>query len=152
MVLHQPLIDRIDGRRRPVFTDREVSRPNTLTRVPTVVTSRADHVQVSHVSLWSVLRAASVFWVAAAAAIFGFLLVAWMIASATGAISSLEALVADMLGADEVSIRAAHVLGTAGLVAVLFAALATIVTIVAAAVYNLGAHVMGGIELELDER
>jgi uncharacterized membrane protein len=151
VVLHQPLIDRIDGRRRPVFTDREVARPNTLTRVPTLVASR-DRVQVSHVSLWSVLRAASVFWVAAAAAIFGFLFVAWTIASATGAISSLEALVADMLGADTVSIRAAHVLGAAGFVAVLFAALATIVTMVAAAVYNLGAHVMGGIELELDER
>jgi hypothetical protein len=152
VVLHQPLIDRIDGHRRPVCTDRAASRRDTLTRVPTVSASRADHVQVSHVSLWSVLRAASVFWVAAAAAIFGFLVVAWMIASATGALASLEALIADMLGADDVSIRAAHVLGAAGLVAVLFAALATIVTMVATAVYNLGAHVMGGIELEFDER
>lgn len=152
MVLHQPLID-IDGRRRPAFTDSTTeARPDNLAVFPTVTATRVDRVQVTHVSLWSVLRSATVFWIATAAAIFGFLVAAWTIASATGALASLEALLADMLGADEVSIRSSHILGAAGLIAVLFAALATIVTTVAAAVYNVGAHVLGGIELELDER
>lgn len=146
MALHQPLIDRVDGRHRPL------ERDSSIAVLPTVVAAHAERVQVAHVSLWSVVRSAAVFWVAAAAAVFGFLALAWGVASATGLLGTLESLAADMLGADEVSIRGAHVLGAAAFLAALFAGLATIVTTVAAAIYNLGAHVMGGIELDLDER
>ncbi|HEX5615188.1 MAG TPA: DUF3566 domain-containing protein [Acidimicrobiia bacterium] len=154
MVLHQPLID-LDGRARrtlPAPALRPDATDASITRIPTAIATRTERVQVTHISLWSVVRSAGVFWVAASAAVFAFLVLAWGVALATGLLGSVESTIAEMIGADDVTIRAAHVLGAAALLAVLFAALATIVTTVAVAVYNLGAHLIGGVELELDER
>jgi hypothetical protein len=154
VVLHQPLIERVDGTHRRVVTrPADGTAPDAgIALLPTVSLTRGERLEVTHISLWSVVRSAAVFWAAAAGALFLFLVLAWGFASALGLLDSMEELAADMLGADQVSIRGAHVLGAAGLLAVLLAGLATIVTTIAAAVYNLGAHLIGGVELDLDER
>lgn len=112
---------------------------------------RASRVSVRRVDLWSVLKVSLCFYVAALVVILAAGIVAWLIVDAAGGIASFEDFMGDLVSARNYRLVPGELLVGSILVGVVLAALLTIITVVAAALYNLFSELVGGVEVELVE-
>lgn len=112
---------------------------------------RASRVSVRRVDLWTVLKVSLCFYVAALVVILAAGIVAWLIVDAAGGIASFEDFMGDLVSARNYRLVPGELLIGSILVGVVLAALLTIVTVIAAALYNLFSDLVGGVEVELVE-
>jgi uncharacterized protein involved in cysteine biosynthesis len=102
--------------------------------------------RVRHIELWSVLKISVCFYLCALVVLLGAGIVLWFIASAANVIDNVESFMDD-LGFENFQFLSWRILRASILVGLVVVALSTIVTVLAAAFYNLFAELVGGVEI-----
>ena len=121
---------------------------------PVVVPSpggREEHRVVSHVNLLSVLKVSIAFYLATVLVWLVSFVSLWVIAEAAGIIDNLENFIADVLAYDEFNFLSFEMLRAITIIGLVWVALATTLTVVAAAFYNLFSDLLGGVEITLTD-
>jgi hypothetical protein len=130
---------------------REMEQQISLAAAPTQVGVRKSRVEVSKLDLWSVLKVSLCFYLAALAVLVAAGVVVWLIADAAGVIHNVEKFVGKALSSKNYHLVSAQILEGSLLVGLVFVAMATIITVIAAALYNLFSELLGGVEVTLVE-
>jgi hypothetical protein len=112
---------------------------------------RRSRCEVRRVDLWAVLKIALCFYLAAVVLVIISGVVLWAIADAAGAIGNIEDFMGKLLSSKDYHLVSAQILEGTVLVGLVLAALMTILTVVAAALYNLFSELVGGVEITLVE-
>jgi hypothetical protein len=107
---------------------------------------------VRSVDLWSILKVAICFYVCAliVTVLAGVML--WWIASTAGVIGNVEEFVGDLVNDDEFRFLSWQVLRASTLVGLVIVCVLTVMTVIAAAFYNLFAELLGGVEITVVEQ
>jgi hypothetical protein len=116
-----------------------------------VVTDRRYRQTVHRVDLWSVLKISVCFYICSMAVLMVALVSLWVIADAAGVIHSVEKFFGDLLQTKDFSFLDTEILRGALLVSAVLVVLLIVLTVIAAAFYNLFAELFGGIELTISE-
>lgn len=115
------------------------------------VAARRSRVEMSRVDLWSVLKVSLCFYLAGLAILLIAGLVTWLLLDAAGQIRSFERFMGDILSAKNYHLVASEVLIGGVLIGLVLVALVTVLTVIAAALYNVFSDLVGGIEVTLVE-
>lgn len=105
---------------------------------------------VRRVDLWSVLKVSVCFYLCALVVTLGAGVVLWVIASSAGVVDNFENFMSD-LGFEDFEFLSWRILRASTLIGLVFVAMSTILTVLAAAFYNLFAELVGGIEVTVVE-
>lgn len=106
---------------------------------------------VRRFDLWTVLKVSLAFYLAALVAILIAFVVLWLAASSFGVVSSVEDFLQSLLSVKDLTFLSTRLLLGLALVGLVLVTLLTLVTVIAAAFYNLFADTIGGIEVILVE-
>lgn len=143
----------------PVVTDPPKSRrqrrgalPDSfaLTSAPSTSAS-ATRLEVRKVDLWSVLKVSLCFYLAALGVLLVAGVVLWLLADASGTIGNVEKFMGKILSSKDYRLVSSQILEGTLLVGLVLVALLTIITVIAAALYNLFSDLVGGFELTMVE-
>ena len=115
------------------------------------VTLRQSRVEMSKIDLWSALKVSLCFYLAGLALLLVTGLVVWLLLDASGGIRSFEKFMGDILSAKDFHFVAPQILLGSVLVGLVLVALMSILTVIAAALYNVFADLVGGVEVTLTE-
>lgn len=107
---------------------------------------------VRKVDLWSVLKVSICFYLCALIVMLLAAVFLWSIASASGLIGNVEKFVGDLMSNKDFRFLSWQVLRATTLVGLVMVCLCTVVTVLAAAFYNLFAELLGGIEITVIEQ
>ena len=121
------------------------------TRAVSSATLRQSRVEMSKIDLWSALKVSLCFYLAGLALLIVTGLVVWLLLDASGGIRSFEKFMGDILSAKDFHFVAPQILLGSVLVGLVLVALMSILTVIAAALYNVFADLVGGIEVTLTE-
>jgi len=121
------------------------------TRAVSSTALRQSRVEMSKIDLWSALKVSLCFYLAGLALLLVTGLVVWLLLDASGGIRSFEKFMGDILSAKDFHFVAPQILLGAVLVGLVLVALLSILTVIAAALYNVFADLVGGIEVTLTE-
>ena len=121
------------------------------TRAVSSTTLRQSRVEMSKIDLWSALKVSLCFYLAGLALLLVTGLVVWLLLDASGGIRSFEKFMGDILSAKNFHFVAPQILLGSVLVGLVLVALMSILTVIAAALYNVFADLVGGIEVTLTE-
>ena len=134
----------------PMLSDVVVSGETpAVARSETAV--RRSRVEMTKVELWSVLKVSLCFYLAGLAMMIIAGLVVWLLLDASGGIHNFEKFMGDIMSAKDYRLVASQILLGAVLVGLVIVALMTIITVIAAALYNLFSELVGGVEVTLVE-
>ena len=134
----------------PMLSDVVVSGETpAVARSETAV--RRSRVEMTKVELWSVLKVSLCFYLAGLAMMIIAGLVVWLLLDASGGIHNFEKFMGDIMSAKDYRLVASQILLGAVLVGLVIVALMTIITVIAAALYNLFSELVGGVEITLVE-
>ena len=122
-----------------------------VTEAETSVAVRQSRVEMSKVDLWSALKVSLCFYLAGLALLIVTGLVVWLLLDASGGIRDFEKFMGDILSAKDFHFVAPQILLGSVLVGLVLVALMSILTVIAAALYNVFADLVGGIEVTLTE-
>lgn len=114
-------------------------------------TLRQSRVEMSKIDLWSALKVSLCFYLAGLALLIVTGLVVWLLLDASGGIRDFERFMGDILSAKDFHFVAPQILVGSVLVGLVLVALMSILTVIAAALYNVFADLVGGIEITLTE-
>jgi hypothetical protein len=106
---------------------------------------------IHRVDLWSVLKISVCFYICAMATTMVALVALWLIADAAGVIHNVETFIGDLLQTKDFTFLDGEILRGALLVSAVFVVLAIVITVIAAAFYNVFAELFGGIEVTISE-
>ncbi len=106
-------------------------------------------VEVRKVDLWSVLKISLCFYLAALAVLIVAGIVAWLLVDAAGGIHNFEDFMGELLSAKNYRLVGGQLLVGFALVGLVFVAVSTILTTLAAALFNVFSELVGGIEMTL---
>ncbi|MEO6469983.1 MAG: DUF3566 domain-containing protein [Acidimicrobiia bacterium] len=112
---------------------------------------RRSRVEMTKVDLWSVLKVSLCFYLAGLAMVIIAGLVVWLLLDASGGIHNFEKFMGDIMSAKDYRLVASQILLGAVLVGLVIVALMTIITVIAASLYNLFSELVGGVEVTLVE-
>lgn len=118
---------------------------------PQVETGRRYRQTIHRVDLWSVLKIAVCFYICGMAVTMVALVALWLIADAAGVIHSVEKFFGDLLQTKDFSFLDGEILRGALLVAAVLVVLQIVITVIAAAFYNVFAELFGGVEVTISE-
>ena len=118
---------------------------------PRPVYERRYRQTIRRVDLWSVLKISICFYLTALIVMIGSGMVVWWIASALGIISNIEQFVGDLISSEDFKFLSWQVLRAGTLFGLVFVCLMVVLTVLAAAFYNLFAELIGGIEVTVVE-
>ena len=107
--------------------------------------------EIRRIDLWSVVRITLLFNVAVLVVLVIAGVIIWLVAAALGAISGLEYFLGSLLSAKNFRFASVQILEGFVLIGLVMVAITTIMTTVAALIYNLFAEWTGGIEMVLVE-
>jgi len=107
---------------------------------------------VRSVDLWSVLKVAICFYLCALIVMLVAGVMLWWLASATGVIAGMEDFVGEMVDNEEFRFLSWEVLRAATLIGLVFVCILTVMTVMAAAFYNLFSELLGGVEVTVIEQ
>ena len=107
---------------------------------------------VRSVDLWSVLKVAICFYLCALIVILVAGVMLWWVASAAGVVASIESFVGELVNNKDFRLLSWEVLRAATLIGLVVVCLMTVVTVLAAAFYNLFSELLGGIEVTVVEQ
>ena len=106
---------------------------------------------IHRVDLWSVLKIAVCFYICGMAVTMVALVALWVIADAAGVIHSVEKFFGDLLQTKDFTFLDAEILRGRALVAAVLVVLQIVITVIAAAFYNVFAELFGGVEITISE-
>jgi hypothetical protein len=106
---------------------------------------------VRSVDIWSVLKIALCFYLCALIVILLTGVVLWWLASAVGAVHNIEKFVGDLVSDDKFHFLSWEVLRGATIVGLVLVCVLVIITVLAAAFYNLFSELIGGFEITVVE-
>lgn len=110
------------------------------------------YVQTVHsIDIWSVCKISIGFYLCALIIGLCVGVVLWWLAIALGAVGNVERFIGDLFNNDDFRLLSWGVLRSATLVGLALVCVMTVVTVVAAALYNLFAEVFGGVEVTIAE-
>jgi hypothetical protein len=127
------------------------ARPPVARPVPVVELERRYRQTIHRVDLWSVLKIAVCFYICGMAVTMVALVALWAIADAAGVIHSVEKFLGDLLQTKDFTFLDAAILRGALLVAAVLVVLQIVITVIAAAFYNVFADLFGGVEITISE-
>jgi hypothetical protein len=136
---------------RPTRTERRAAKAALPPRAPAPSSERRYRQTVTKVDLWSVLKMSVCFYICAMAVTMVALVALWTIADAAGVVHSVEKFFGDLLQTKDFTFLDQEILRGALLIAAVFVVLAVVITVIAAAFYNMFAELFGGIELTITE-
>ncbi len=119
--------------------------------LPAPGSERRSRVEMTRVDLWSVLRVSLCFYLAALVILILAGLVTWLLLDASGSIKNFESFMGDILGAKDYHLVAPQLLLGSVLVGLVLVALTCIITVIAAALYNVFSDMVGGVEITFVE-
>ena len=102
--------------------------------------------------MWSVLKVSICFYLCGLLVTLTAGVVLWWIASAAGVVTNVEQFVGDLVNNKGFHFLSWEVLRTATLVGLVLVCLLVVVTMLAAAFYNLFAELLGGVEVTVVEQ
>jgi len=106
---------------------------------------------IQKVDLWSVLKMSLFFYVSGLIVTIVAGVVLWVIADAFNVIHDIERFMGDLLSSKDFKFISAQALYATVLIGLVVVALLTILTVIAAAFYNLFGELLGGIEVTIVE-
>jgi transmembrane protein DUF3566 len=106
---------------------------------------------VQKLDLWSVLKLSLCFYLCGLIVTMVAGVVLWVVADAFNVIHDIEHFMGDLLSSKDFKFLSAQILEGAILIGLVIVALMTILTVVAAAFYNLFAELVGGVEVVIVE-
>ncbi len=116
-----------------------------------VVTERRYRQTIHRVDLWSVLKISVCFYICGMAVTMVALVALWVIADAAGVIHSVEKFFGDLLQTKNFSFLDGAILRGALLVSAVLVVLQIVITVIAAAFYNVFSELFGGVEITISE-
>jgi Transmembrane domain of unknown function (DUF3566) len=144
-------LEQAPGYGRPPRGVRRAARAALPPRAPAPSTERRYRQTITKVDLWSVLKLSICFYICSMAVTMVALVALWTIADAAGVIQSVEKFFGDLLQTKDFTFLDQEILRGALLIAAVFVVLAVVITVIAAAFYNMFAELFGGIELTITE-
>jgi hypothetical protein len=131
----------------------EPQRPQPRAKVATApVTETRRYRQTIHrVDLWTVLKMSVCFYICAMAVTMVAIIALWVIGDAAGVIGSVESFLGDLLQTEDFTFLDGEILRGTLLVGAVLVVLEIVITVIAAAFYNLFAELFGGIEITISE-
>jgi Transmembrane domain of unknown function (DUF3566) len=126
----------------PAPASRQVAAPGT---------ERRYRQTIHRVDLWSVLKISVCFYICGMAVTMVALVALWAIADAAGVIHSVEKFFGDLLQTKNFTFLSGEILRGTLLVAAVLVVLQIVITVIAAAFYNLFAELFGGVEITISE-
>ena len=127
------------------------STPAAARPVPLPEPERRYRQTIHRVDLWSVLKIAVCFYICGMAVTMIALVALWLIADAAGVIHSVEKFFGDLLQTKNFTFLDGEILRGALLVAAVVVVLQIVITVIAAAFYNVFAELFGGVEITISE-
>jgi hypothetical protein len=118
---------------------------------PQIETGRRYRQTIHRVDLWSVLKISVCFYICGMAVTMVALVALWAIADAAGVIHSVEKFMGDLLQTKNFTFLDGEILRGALLVSAVLVVLQIVITVIAAAFYNVFAELFGGIEITISE-
>ncbi len=107
---------------------------------------------VRSVDLWSVLKVSICFYLCALIVMLVASVMLWWIASAAGVIGSVESFIGELVSNKDFRLLSWQVLRAATLIGLVGVCILTVVTVLAAAFYNLFSELLGGVEVTVVEQ
>jgi hypothetical protein len=107
---------------------------------------------IRSVDLWSVLKVAICFYVAALIVLLVSGMMLWWIASAAGAIGNIEKFIGELVDNKDFKLLSWQVLRAATLIGLVIVCILTVLSVLAAAFYNLFSELLGGVEVTVVEQ
>jgi hypothetical protein len=107
---------------------------------------------VRSIDLWSVLKVAICFYLCALIVLLTAGVVLWWIASAAGVVGSIESFIGDLVNNKDFRFLSWAVLRATTLIGLVVVCILTVLTVLAAAFYNLFAELLGGVEITVVEQ
>jgi hypothetical protein len=107
---------------------------------------------IRSVDLWSVLKVAICFYMCALIVLLAAGIMLWWIASASGIVGNIEQFIGDLVNNDEFRFLSWEVLRAATLIGLVVVCILTVLTVLAAAFYNLFSELLGGVEVTVVEQ
>ena len=134
----------------PILSDVAVSA-ETPAVAQAEIAVRRSRVEMTKVDLWSVLKVSLCFYLAGLAMMIIAGLVVWLLLDASGGIHNFEKFMGDIMSAKDYRLVAPQILLGSALIGLVVVALMTIITVIAAALYNVFSDLVGGVEVTLVE-
>ncbi|MGQ0803015.1 MAG: DUF3566 domain-containing protein [Actinomycetota bacterium] len=135
---------------KPSRADRKADRKAQRPAKPVKRERRLRHT-IQKVDLWSVMKLSLCFYLCGLAVCLVALVSLWLIADAFGIVSNVEEFVGDLLSSEDFTFLSGEMLRGVTLVGLVVVMLQVVVTVMAAAFYNLFAELFGGIEVTVVE-
>jgi len=107
---------------------------------------------VRSVDLWSVLKVAICFYLCALIVLLVAGVMLWWIASAAGVVHSIASFVGQLVGNKDFRFLSWQVLRASTLIGLVVVCIFTVITVLAAAFYNLFSELLGGVEVTVIEQ
>jgi len=107
---------------------------------------------IRSVDLWSVLKVSICFYLCALIVVLVAGVLLWWIAAAAGVVASVESFVGELVNNKDFRLLSWEVLRASTLIGLVLVCLMTVVTVLAAAFYNLFSELLGGIEVTVVEQ
>jgi hypothetical protein len=137
---------------RPAPVAQRAEAPQPRATAPAAAPDARRYRQTVHrVDLWTVLKMSVCFYICAMAVVIIAIIALWMIGDAVGVIKSVEDFLGDLLQTENFTFLDGEILRGTLLVGAVLVVLEIVLTVVAAAFYNLFAELFGGIEMTISE-
>jgi hypothetical protein len=137
---------------RPAAADPQAPRAQVQPAPrPSAEPQRRYRQTIHRVDLWSVLKISVCFYICGMAVTMVALFALWVIADAAGVIHSVEHFFGDLLQTKDFTFLDGEILRGALLVSAVLVVLQIVITVIAAAFYNVFAELFGGIEITISE-
>src|SRR5436190_19341917 len=133
---------------RGVWRDRLRSRPPRPRRV---AYERRYRQTVRSIDIWSVLKISLCFYLTALIVVLTTGMILWWIASAVGAVHNVENFFGELLSDPKFHFLSWEVLRGATIVGLVLVCVLVVITVLAAAFYNLFSELIGGLEVTVVE-
>lgn len=130
---------------------RPTGRRRRPARARRVAYERRYRQTVRSVDIWSVLKIALCFYLCALIVVLVAGVVLWWIASAVGAIHNVEKFIGDLVSDKNFHFLSWEVLRGATLIGLVIVCVLVVITVLAAAFYNLFSELIGGVEVTVVE-
>jgi hypothetical protein len=131
---------------------KKVKKAKKRVAAPRQVYERRYVQTVRSVDLWSVLKVSICFYLCALIVMLVAGVMLWWLASAAGVISNVEKFVGDLVNNEDFRFLSWEVLRAGTLVGLVFVCILTVLTVMAAAFYNLFSELLGGVEVTVVEQ
>lgn len=107
---------------------------------------------IRSVDLWSVLKVSICFYLCTLIVLLTASVMLWWIASAAGVIHNVEHFVGELVNNKDFKFLSWEVLRAATLIGLVVVCILTVITVLAAAFYNLFSELLGGVEVTVVEQ